>query len=215
MSKRINHKIINSVESKKCTICKKWMDISNFYSHVSKWDNLSTQCKDCGLKMNRKYKKNNPQSKEAKEKNNKARQIHKKNNPEKTKEVGNRATKKYRAKPGGRLHVNVSRAISHCLKDSKGGKHTFDILGYTSKQLIKHLTKTMPNNYTWNDYLLGKLHLDHIIPISVFNFEKPEDRDFKRCWALSNLQLLPAIENKIKNNKLERPFQPSLIFSKK
>jgi len=32
----------------------------------------------------------------------------------------------------------------------------------------------------------------------------------KRCWALSNLRLLPAKENMIKHNKLDRPFQPAL-----
>ncbi|GAI61384.1 unnamed protein product, partial [marine sediment metagenome] len=34
--------------------------------------------------------------------------------------------------------------------------------------------------------------------------------DFKRCWALENLRLLPAKENMVKHNKLDRPFQPAL-----
>lgn len=37
--------------------------------------------------------------------------------------------------------------------------------------------------------------------------------DFKRCWALKNLQLLPASENVLKGARLDRPFQPSLIFN--
>ena len=42
--------------------------------------------------------------------------------------------------------------------------------------------------------------------------ERPEDEDFKRCWALSNLQPLWMSENRSKNDKLEKPFQPSLKF---
>jgi len=65
---------------------------------------------------------------------------------------------------------------------------------------------------TWDNY--GKWHIDHVIPTSVFNFEKPEDDDFKRCWSLQNLQPLWALDNIKKGNKLEKPFQPKLIFSK-
>jgi len=68
----------------------------------------------------------------------------------------------------------------------------------------------MPKGYCWQDFLEGKLHIDHKIPISAFNFTKSEHIDFKRCWALSNLQLLPARENIIKSNHLSKPFQPAL-----
>ena len=44
----------------------------------------------------------------------------------------------------------------------------------------------------------------------VFNFSKPEHPDFKRCWALKNLRLLPAEENRKKGSKLINPFQPAL-----
>ncbi|MBA7551803.1 hypothetical protein ES705_44352 [subsurface metagenome] len=68
----------------------------------------------------------------------------------------------------------------------------------------------MPAGYTWQDFLSGELHIDHIIPISAFNFTKPEHTDFKRAWALENLRLLPAKENMIKHDRLDRPFQPAL-----
>jgi hypothetical protein len=48
------------------------------------------------------------------------------------------------------------------------------------------------------------------IPIAVFNYEKPEDIDFRLCWSLKNLQPLEKIENIKKKDKLEKPFQPSL-----
>ena len=109
-----------------------------------------------------------------------------------------------------KLSRNISRQIRRTLKIYKKSKHWEELLGYTCCDLKNHLQKTMPKGYTWQDFLDGKLHIDHIIPISVFNFTKPEHIDFKRCWALSNLQLLPARENIIKSNKLSQPFQPAL-----
>jgi len=108
------------------------------------------------------------------------------------------------------LNDRMRRAINHSLKGNKNGRHWETLVGYTLDDLVKRLKKTMPEGYCWEDCINGRLHLDHKIPISVFNFEKPEHIDFKRCWALKNLQLLPARENLIKSNKLEKPFQLSL-----
>ena len=108
------------------------------------------------------------------------------------------------------LNRRMKTAIGMSLKGNKAGRHWEDLVGYTLINLIKRLKKTMPKGYTWQDFLEGKLHIDHIIPKNVFNFTKSEHIDFKRCWALNNLQLLPAKENLIKNDKLARPFQPAL-----
>ena len=110
------------------------------------------------------------------------------------------------------LGSKMSRAIRSSLKNGKNGYHWEDLVGYTSNNLIKRLIKTIPNGYSWNDFLEGKLHIDHIIPISAFNFSTSEHTDFKRCWALKNLHLLPAEENYKKSNKLFRPFQPALAI---
>jgi len=103
-------------------------------------------------------------------------------------------------------------AIWLSLKGNKAGKHWENLVGYTLKDLVKHLKKTMPKGYNWKDVLNGKLHIDHIIPKSVFNFTKPRHIDFQNCWALSNLQLLPARENMLKHDKLTKPFQPALML---
>jgi hypothetical protein len=108
------------------------------------------------------------------------------------------------------LDNRISRAINHSLKGNKKGRHWEDLVGYTLDDLIAHLKETIPEGYTWEDFLNGDLHIDHIIPISVWNYAKPEHTDFKRCWGLYNLRLLPPIENWHKNNKLYKPFQPAL-----
>jgi len=107
------------------------------------------------------------------------------------------------------LGKKISRAISHSLKEGKNGRTWTLLVNYTCDDLIERLKNTMPKGYAWQDFLEGRLHIDHIIPISVFNYTKPEHEDFKRCWAMSNLRLLPAKENISKSDKLYKPFQPT------
>ena len=108
------------------------------------------------------------------------------------------------------LNRKISRAIWNTLKGNKAGRHWESLVGYTVEDLINHLKTTMPKNCTWNDYMNGKLHIDHRIPIAAHNFDNSNQIDFRNCWSLSNLQLLPAEENLIKGAKLKQPFQPSL-----
>ena len=118
-----------------------------------------------------------------------------------------------RSRPREKLAVRIGGQIRYALKKGiKAGRPWETLVGFTKYDLIKRLDDTMPDGYTWQDFLDGKLHVDHIIPVSVFNFKTPEDIDFKKCWSLENLQLLPAEENIRKYNKIERPFQPSLAF---
>jgi len=107
----------------------------------------------------------------------------------------------------------MSREIRDSLKGNKNGRRWEDLVGYNLNKLINRLKKTMPKGYTWMDYLEKRLHIDHIIPIYVFNFNTSGDSDFKRCWALNNLRLLPEKENLNKHNKLDKPFQPTLQIS--
>jgi 5-methylcytosine-specific restriction endonuclease McrA len=135
---------------------------------------------------------------------------YRKNNKEKQ---NKRARNRRRIDLKYNLDNRIRVAIWQSLKGNKNGRHWEGLVGYSLNDLMKHLIKTIPEGYIWQDYFEGKLHIDHIIPISAFNFTKPEHIDFKRCWALNNLRLFPAKENHIKYNKLNKPFQPSLKIS--
>ena len=148
------------------------------------------------------------------------------NNPENIKQINKRYRKKNSSKRNEyqrkwkneryitdlkyNLNCRMGVLIWQTLKANKNDHHWKALIDYTLDELIKYLQKTIPIGYTWQDYLQGKLHIDHIVPKSVFNYTNPEHIDFKRCWALSNLRLLPAEENMKKNNKLTKPFQPAL-----
>lgn len=88
------------------------------------------------------------------------------------------------------------------------------LAGYSVADLEQHLRKTMPPGFAWQDFLAGRLHIDHIVPLAAFNFRGSDDFDFRRAWALSNLRLLPERENKLKGARLAAPFQPSLAIGR-
>lgn len=128
----------------------------------------------------------------------------------KMKESSKKSSKKFYSKAKNRLSNRLSKAIGKSLKGNKNGNHWEDLVGYTLNSLIKHFKKLFRPGMTWENY--GEWHIDHIIPISIFNFTRPEHRDFKRCWALKNLQPLWAKENLEKHNKTDKHFQPSLLL---
>jgi len=106
----------------------------------------------------------------------------------------------------------ISKRIHFTLKKVKANTSWTTMVPYSLKDLIKRLKRTMPDGYNWQDFLEGRLHIDHIDPISAFNYEKPEDIDFQRCWALKNLRLLPAQANMMKGGKLLNHVQTSFVF---
>lgn len=106
-----------------------------------------------------------------------------------------------------KLNHNISKSIHNSINGNNNFQSWENLVGYSFKDLTKHLEKQFNLGMTWANY--GKWHIDHIIPISVFNFDSPEHIDFKRCWALKNLQPLWAKENLRKHNKLDDAFQPS------
>jgi hypothetical protein len=92
--------------------------------------------------------------------------------------------------PKYRLGVRTRTAVWQLLKERgiKKTNKTFELLGYTIEELMNHLEKQFVNGMTWDNY--GEWHVDHIRPMSSFNFTSPEDPEFKECWRLENLQPL-------------------------
>jgi len=114
-----------------------------------------------------------------------------------------------RTDPKYRLNKSFSQRIRDSLLLGKGGRPWESLVDYSLDDLKKYLERKFLDGMSWSNY--GEWHIDHIIPISAFNYESPSDRDFKRCWSLKNLQPLWAKENISKGAKLSKHFQPSLI----
>ena len=125
--------------------------------------------------------------------------------------VMKRSNAKIRSTTKGKLSYRIRNRINGYLRrGTKGGRHWEDLVGYTIDDLRTQIEKQFKDGMTWETFMQGEIHIDHKIPLAVHNFEKPEDIDFKKAWALSNLQPLWAHDNLAKGSKLEIPFQPSL-----
>lgn len=122
----------------------------------------------------------------------------------------NKQKRKSRAKrrkdPRFRLDSNVASYICTSLHGKKGGVKWEKLVGYSIQDLIQRLEKQFDDKMSWGNY--GTYwHVDHIRPVSSFNYILPSDSEFKECWALGNLQPLEAIENIKKSNKIKVTMQ--------
>lgn len=101
-----------------------------------------------------------------------------------------------------RISCNMGSDIWHALKDKKYSKKWQILVGFSTKQLMVHLEKQFDDKMSWENY--GSYwHIDHIKPKSLFKYSSPEDEEFKKCWALENLQPLEKIANIKKGNRYE------------
>lgn len=123
-----------------------------------------------------------------------------KDNLEKNADCKQKYNRRIRRTERGRLNDRIRSAIHKSLKGNKNGKSWERLVNYTYSDLKIHLENLFTKNMSWIN--MGEWHVDHIIPISAFSFTKPEDKEFQKCWALSNLQPLWAIDNLVKSNKI-------------
>ena len=110
-----------------------------------------------------------------------------------------------------RMRSLVYRSLRMSLEKKDGNKWQ-ELTGYSINDLREHLEAKFSDGMSWQKFLMGEIHIDHIIPIAAFNITSYADPDFKRCWALNNLQPLWAEENIKKGAKLNNPFQPMLAI---
>jgi hypothetical protein len=203
---------------KKCNKCKEEKPISYFNKRKRNKDGLEHYCRSCMVILRKKW--DHKYSKTDKFK----KCQHKYNTSEKGKEKykrhfktdkGKETLRKYRSSEKGKLiqkrynrknYNSISGSmrarINQSLKGGKLGKHWEELIGYSLEDLKEHLEKLFRKGMNWDNHSLGGWHIDHIKPISYFNIESYDDKDFKKCWVLENLQPLWAEDNMIKGAKI-------------
>jgi len=203
------------IKNKKCTQCKKSKPLKDFYIDRRNKDERFSACKDCVKIVRREYYYNNIEkckisvidyyrrnTQKIRDRGKRYYQTNRESIREYQKQYSKKQKEKQRCRrrwhkqmldPGFRLGHSISTQIYHALKRKKGGWSWEQLVGYTLGDLMKHLENKFQDNMTWENY--GQWHIDHIIPISAFNFKSPVDIDFKKCWALTNLQPLWAVDN--------------------
>lgn len=157
--------------TKQCTKCHLIKDETEFFRCEKAVSGLQSQCKKCKATAVTAYYKAHPEKK------------HKR-----TKEV---SLRKYYAHA---VHQNIARLLRRSFSNNKS-KSTFDTLGYSLCDLKAHLESLWQPGMTWENYGLYGWHIDHVVPRAKLPFTSETDENFKRCWALTNLQPLWAKDN--------------------
>ena len=89
-----------------------------------------------------------------------------------------------------KLRGQLTRRIGKALKYNKKTSHTIELLGCSLDFLKSYFESKFTPQMTWQDFLDGKIHLDHVRPCASFNLSKPEEQ--KECFHYTNLQPLWA-----------------------
>lgn len=72
-------------------------------------------------------------------------------------------------------------------------------LGYTIRELYEYLSGLA--GYDESRYLSGELVLDHIIPYHWFLAISVGDEEFRKCWNMRNLRIIPKEKNVTRRRK--------------
>lgn len=87
----------------------------------------------------------------------------------------------------------VADTIRKALKRNGSSPFVLRELGYTIADLRKHLERQFTDGMSWDAYMRGEIHIDHIKPKASFNFAVHSE--WVECWSLSNLRPMWAVEN--------------------
>lgn len=66
-------------------------------------------------------------------------------------------------------------------------------LGYSIADLAAHLQRQFAPGMNWPVFLTGRIHIDHVLPLSSFDLTDPAE--LRAAWALSNLRPMWAEAN--------------------
>ena len=194
-----NSPVLYCGKMKQCSKCKQWKDESEF-NFSNDRGRYRKECKKCYNKQRKEYYEKNRDQALKYAKN--YRETHKE---QRNKYIKHRKIKDFKYK----LNLNISRAMRRSLKNGKNGYHWESYVDFTREDLVKHLEKQFTSGMIWGNY--GEYWvIDHIIPISIFNFDNYSQLDFKMCWALENLRPLERTKNSKKCAQINEPFQPNL-----
>lgn len=179
--------------SSRCKYCskmakRKWVE-NNWDRHVEYHANYRKVNRDKILRANREWISNN------KEKKRRLDVAYKRKNREK---VNANSRRRYKESPKEKVNFSISSRVRRSLGGESSG--VFKHLPYSKQELCDHLERQFLKGMEWDNY--GEWHIDHIIPISSFEYTSTKDESFQQCWSLANLRPLWAKENLEKRDKI-------------
>ena len=102
--------------------------------------------------------------------------------------------------PSFKLIRNTRSAMAAALRGLTKSAHTEELVGCSIECLRHHLEAQLSDGMNWGNYGKNGWHVDHIIPLSYFDYSDPEQQ--KRAWHYTNLRPMWAFDNISKGNKI-------------
>lgn len=91
------------------------------------------------------------------------------------------------------LNTRMSSRMHKALNRGKAGTSWRQLVDYTVEELRAHIEAQFSRGMSWDN--IGEWHIDHIVPLSSFRIQSPEDDEFRRAWGLPNLRPMWASDN--------------------
>jgi hypothetical protein len=107
---------------------------------------------------------------------------------------------KYNSDPNRKIVVNLRNRINKFVKDKEKSKTTMELLGCSLEEFKKYFSNQFIIGMTWDKFMNGEIHMDHMVPCIWFDLKDPEQQ--KLCFHYSNIQPLWEKDNLIKNDNL-------------
>lgn len=95
--------------------------------------------------------------------------------------------KEYLNTPRGNIDHRMSRGIRGDITN-KNKRSWKSLVDYSLDSLVDHLKSFFTEGMTWEKFLTGEIHIDHIFPKNSFQYSTCEEEAFKVCWSLENLR---------------------------
>lgn len=95
----------------------------------------------------------------------------------------------------------IGEMLRAALKRGHPATRLCDFLDYSIADLRRHLERQFLKRMTWEKFCAGEIHIDHIVPLSLFDLDDPDE--VRRAWALTNLRPLWEKQNVAKGARRE------------
>lgn len=183
---------IEAAGGKICTCCREFKPLAEFKRRDKPmpWE---PRCNPCRLKTQRDSTRRHTAKPGVREKLRKKDAL-RYQTPEFKKWAADRA-RRIGATPEGRLRKRMTDALNRCLRSGQKKSRTLAALGYDIEELRRHIERQFTKGMSWNRFLAGEIHIDHILPVSGFDIRQVGDQEFMACWALTNLRPMWAEDN--------------------
>lgn len=190
MGNKVEHKIENGIELKYCSLCDRWLPLSEFYNDCSRWDGLNNKCKSCVKQKNKKSRELHLEERRAhdrqyhhehKQEDLERKRMWRANNQERYKEYNRQYNHKYYEEHKESIAEQKQQyrqehpEIMHACNNNRRARE-LNAEGKITKELIEEKLKYY--NYCCmycGEYCGDNYHIEHILPLSRGGSNLPDN----------------------------------------